>query len=352
MIATLETTEKQKMTKEKFELIAGGHAAFQLFWAGIDLGLFNLLSKKPGLTEDEVRQELELQRKPVRILIAGLVTLGLIERSGDSLRNCELVEKYLVDGKPNSMSPIFAWQAHIVYPGLVDLTQSMRQNTNIGLRRFEGAGETLYQRLAATPAMEKVFQDAMSSLTLNTNPGMLKSFNFGELTNVLDVGGGAATNAISMVKAFPGLRATVFDMPSVCRMARENIRKNKLEDQVSVIEGDFLSDPFPSGIDGVMFNHILVIWSEERILSLLKKSYAALPKGGAVFIHNMMAGDMDEGPMSPVFGSLYFLAIATGEGMLYRWKDYTALLKQAGFGKIERVENLPLHHGLLIGRKV
>jgi len=65
----------------------------------------------------------------------------------------------------------------------------------------------------------------------------------------------------------------------------------------------------------------------------------------------MMARDDDSGPLSTALGSPYFLAIATGEGMLYPWKDYESWLKEAGFGRLQRIGGLPLDHGLLVGIK-
>ena len=65
----------------------------------------------------------------------------------------------------------------------------------------------------------------------------------------------------------------------------------------------------------------------------------------------MMGNDDDSGPLSTALGSPYFLAIATGEGMLHSWKDYETILREAGFGHVQRIEKLPLNHGLIVGTK-
>jgi hypothetical protein len=65
-----------------------------------------------------------------------------------------------------------------------------------------------------------------------------------------------------------------------------------------------------------------------------------------------MSADDDTGTLSTAFGSHYFLAIATGEGMLYAWKDYEAALQDAGFTQTLRLDQgLPLDHGILVGVK-
>ena len=101
----------------------------------------------------------------------------------------------------------------------------------------------------------------------------------------------------------------------------------------------------------MLYSHIFTIWSPENNLKLLQRTYSALDEGGRVLILNMMANDDDTGPLSTALGSPYFLAIATGEGMLYPWKDYDKWLLEAGFGKSQHVGDLPLNHGLIVGRK-
>ena len=50
--------------------------------------------------------------------------------------------------------------------------------------------------------------------------------------------------------------------------------------------------------------------------------------------NHMMANDDDLGPIACTLGSPYLLTIATGEGMLYSWKDYEAYLAEAGFHQV------------------
>jgi hypothetical protein len=49
-------------------------------------------------------------------------------------------------------------------------------------------------------------------------------------------------------------------------------------------------------------------------------------------------------------GSPYFLALATGEGMLYTWREYEAWLVAAGFTDIKSTR-LAMDHGVIIGTK-
>jgi ubiquinone/menaquinone biosynthesis C-methylase UbiE len=294
---------------------------------------------------------LKLSRYACRVIVVGLTALGLIVNRSGVLSNATLTEQSLVKGKPGSAAPILGWQAQIVYPGLQDLVASLKQNRNVGLDRFPGEGTTLYQRLRSHPEIERVFQEAMNALSRQANQHLAESYDFGRFRHLVDAGGGDGTNAIALARRYAGLRATVFDSNTVCAIARRNIDASGCSDRVSTVVGDFLRDPFPPHTDAILFCHILTIWSMDRNLQLLRKCWQGLPEGGSVIVFNMMADDDDCGPLSTALGSPYFLAIATGEGMLHAWKDYEQAMSDAGFGKIERVTGLPLNHGVLIGTK-
>ncbi len=339
---------KDELTYDDLVLIAGGHTAFQLLWAAIELGVFAFLHRRSTATGDEIAKETGLQAQPARILVTGLAALKLITRDGDSYRNSALVEQLLSPDSPENMSDILGWQHYIVYPGEVDFVESLRQNRNVGLSRFPGNGATLYERLAHDPALEKVFQDAMSSLSRSANAMLASMVDFSGIQHLVDAGGGDGTNAIALAKTHPALKLTIFDSSSVCERATKNIHQAGLTDRVSTHAGDFFEDDFPEGADCILFSHILTIWSREHNIALLKRAHEALQDGGRVMIFNMMSQDTGDGPLVTALGSPYFLTIASGEGMMYSWQEYEEFLTSAGFRQSERLV-LPKDHGILVG---
>jgi len=341
----------REIDMERFMLIGQGHAAFQLLWAGVELRVFDVLSKQPGLSRPELQQAIGLAAYPCRVLLVGLTALGLIIKGDERFHNSVLAESLLVLGKPDSIAPVLGWQAHIVYPGLQDFVESLRAGRNVALQRFPGKGETLYERLVSNPELEQVFQQAMSALSVQANRRLVDAYDLGRFTHVVDAGGGDGTNAIALALRYPSLKITVYDSESVCEIARQKIAQAGLADRVFAWPGNFLEDPFPADIDAILFSHIFTIWSMDRNLELLKKCASALPEGGAVVLFNMMGDDDDSGPLSTALGSPYFLAIATGEGMLHSWNDYEQAMLAAGFSSVAKVSDLPLNHGLMIGTK-
>jgi O-methyltransferase domain/Dimerisation domain len=338
------------LTYDQLVLIAGGHTAFQLLWAGLELGVFSALSKSPGMSKATIAQRIGVRPQPAQILLTGLTALKLLVKNGDSYRNSALIEKLGVPESPENMIDVMGWQAHIVYPAEMDLVEALRKSTNVGLSRFPGEGNTLYQRLAHDPRLEAVFQKAMSSLSRSANNMLAAAVDLSGVHHLVDAGGGDATNAIVLARKNPHLKATVFDSPSVCKRAEENVARSDVADRVFTHPGNFFADPYPPGVDCVLFSHILTIWSRERNIALLKKAHAALPDGGRVIIFNMMGSQDEDGPLATALGSPYFLCLASGEGMLYSWSQYEEFLVAAGFMRTLR-HALPRDHGVLIGVK-
>jgi hypothetical protein len=64
--------------------------------------------------------------------------LGLTASDDDRYWNAELVEAMFRDGLWTIMEDLVAFESHIVHPVEVDFVESLRRNTNVGLRRLEG----------------------------------------------------------------------------------------------------------------------------------------------------------------------------------------------------------------------
>jgi hypothetical protein len=335
---------------DRLMMIACGHTAFQLCRCAVELGVFDRLAAQPGMEEGELARVTGLRSRPFRILLGGLLTLRLVHRLDGGLFNDAEVERMLVRDRPGNWVAAMGWQHHIVYPGEIDLLEALRQDRNCGLARFPGNEDNLYARLAHDPNLERVFQEAMSALSTGANHDLVAAVDFSGLRHLVDAGGGDGTNLMAICAANPGLRATVFDSPSVCARAQANLRTHGFSERIGVHPGDLFSTPFPTDMDAVLLAHLLSIWSPERDVALLRRVHAALPAGGRVVVFGMMANEDGIGPMSAALGSPYFLSIATGEGMLYRREEFTGFIIQAGF-RVERSYQLANDHVALVGVK-
>lgn len=335
---------------ERLYLVFGGHIFFQTLRTAVQLDLFTLLAKEGPLTRQEIARRLGVQEQPARIIVLGLVTCGLLLKRGDRYRNSHLANLLLVKDSPRKITAYVELQHRVMYKGIYWLEQAVREYRNVGLKEFPGDEPTLYQRLAHDPETERIFQEAMQELSVQANVDMARFIDLSGVKHLVDVGGGDGTNIIAMARRWPHLRATVFDSPTVCEIARRNIAASGMADRLNAVPGECFADPFPEDADCLLFAHFFTIWGEKKDRELLRKCHASLPSGGKAIIFNMMQHDDETGPLSAAVGSPYFLAIATGLGMLHTWNEYETWMRDAGFAPVQRFRLLR-DHGLIVGSK-
>jgi ubiquinone/menaquinone biosynthesis C-methylase UbiE len=338
--------------RDLLRIIIHGATAFELLRTAVDFDLFERIEvERGGMTLAMAARSLDVEELPARILLLGLASLNLLRKEDEKYLNTEVTREKLLRSSSKYLVPLIQMQAKVINPSILDFAESMKRNTNVGLRRLPGPGDTLYSHLTAHPDLQQVFYDNMGDASKKTFPFLLQQFDFGKLHHVVDVAGGDGSNAIALARRYPHLKVTVFDQETVCKIAARNAQKAGVSDRVNVQAGDIFKDPYPTGIDGVLFLHIFEIWTLERNTELLKKCHAALSPGGAALVYNFVSNDDNTGPLTPAFMSAYFLALASGEGMVYSAHDMEVSLKNALFQRTERFDSMPYHHALVVGYK-
>lgn len=345
----MQSAELSKDELNSFYRTLGGHIYFQSLSAAVEFDLFNVLEKMGPSSEVQIAKSLNINEQACRILLLPLTTLDLLKLIDDKYSNSKIANYFLCSSSPHQVLNVVRWQHFINYKAMYHFFDSIKSNANIGLSEFPGDEKTLYQRLTHDSKLENIFQLAMQDISTQAQKHLSESIDLTDIKYLIDVGGGNASNIITLAKKFPSLRASVFDSQSVCEIASENINKHQLSGRLNAVAGDCFSDPFPKA-DCILFCHFFTIWSKEKNLELLQKSYKDLPPGGRAMIFNMMQNNSKDGPLSAAMGSPYFLTLATGTGMLYTWNEYIQLFEKAGFKNIQ-VKTLPMDHGVIWGTK-
>jgi L-tyrosine C(3)-methyltransferase len=316
---------------EKITPILFGAAAFQHLNAGCEVGLFELLARRPGLRKEEIGKELGLQPRATDILLLGTTALRLLDKTGGAYRNSDEIDQMFQAGTWDRFKAVVAFEQYVVYEGQVDFTESLRSNSNVGLRRIRGTGRDLYHRLSENPDLERRFYTYMRSWSELTNPLLIKHVDFSRHRKVIDAGGGDAVNAIALAKAFPHLEITVLEIAGTVPIARRRIADAGLSDRVQAVVCDMFADDFPKGHDCVLFSHQLVIWTPQENIGLLRRAYDAVDPGGSVVVFNSVSDNDGDGPLMAALDSVYFAALPAEGGMIYSYAQYETWLREAGF---------------------
>ncbi|MGG1944995.1 methyltransferase [Trinickia sp. NRRL B-1857] len=325
-----------------------GYIKTQVLSTACDLGVFDVIER--GATIESLAKRLEIDEHGCRVLLLGLKQLKLVSVSETgAITNAPLTRRCLLRNAEQSMVPFVHLNDKIQHRACLHFTRALREGRNAGLDEFPGDSATLYGRMATDPALERLFHEGMGAYT-RLSPRMMKVSEFADVSMLLDLGGGDGTNAIRLCERYPSLMVTLVDLPSVIEKARANIEANGLTDRVTCVAVDMFSDPWPGGCDGVIFSHVLEIFSPEKIQFLYKKARAYLERDGQLFVWSLMCDDDEAGGLQSVKSSLYFVTVASGEGMAYPVRDHIRWLNDAGFNTVMKYDARAIDHCALVAR--
>jgi predicted O-methyltransferase YrrM len=107
---------------------------------------------------------------------------------------------------------------------------------------------------------------------------------------VVDVGGGNGDLLTAMLRAYPALRGTVFDLPDTAETARKALAAAGLADRGDVVSGSFF-DPLSPGAGGYLLSAILHDWDDDAARAILRRCAEAAGTDGAVFVVEKIGTD-------------------------------------------------------------
>nr|WP_320160960.1 methyltransferase [uncultured Methanoregula sp.] len=295
-----------------------GVRQYHAVMTALDLGLFEILREpKSGA---ECARALGCRPEIVTILCDGLLTLGLLEKSGSCFRDSEIALACFVGGAPFPQQHALAFQRKLA--GFwADLPRIIREGP-------------------VTCDRAQMFRDVIiPSMAENCRCGLLQQVTawvsavpeFPAARRLLDLGGGHGLYSIAFCQKNPGLDAVVFDLPQVMEATRDFIGRYRAE-RVSVLPGDFFKDPIGSGYD--------IIFSSSnpggKVPDLIPKIAGALNPGG-LFINKQAVDDAPYDPWLSLEWNLWTFEGVQKQPVRYTFAnsvpfaEYNRLLSDHGF---------------------
>ncbi|MBB6347788.1 hypothetical protein FHU36_004333 [Nonomuraea muscovyensis] len=136
-------------------------------------------------------------------------------------------------------------------------------------------GRPYWDHFGAHPAQGRrvdALQAAATGLHLRT---LVPAYDWAALDSVVDVGGGNGTFVAGLLARFPGLRATLFDLPDVVAQAPAVLAAAGVADRCEIVGGSFF-DGVPAGAGGYVLKTVLPGWDDERAGALLRRVREAM----------------------------------------------------------------------------
>ena len=305
------------------------------FWASktllsaVELGLFTTLAAGP-LPADLLAERLGTQDRGWRDFLDALVALGMLERHDgdgtDLYANTRDTAVFLDRNQPTYIGGILEMANARLYPFWGGLTTALRT----GAPQNEAkSGGNPFEVLYSDPERLRAFLGAMTGISMGSARAIAAQFPFARFHTFADIGTAQGGCAAQVALAHPHLQGIGFDLAAAQPHFEAYIHGLGLDRRVRFQPGDFWNDPLPAA-EVLILGHILHDWNLEQKQALLAKAYAALPRGGAIIIHDAM---IDDARRKNAFGLLMSLnmLIETPGGFDYTGADCTRWLTAAGF---------------------
>jgi hypothetical protein len=293
--------------------------------SAVELDLFTMLAHRP-LTCEALTAKLGLQQRGTADWLDALVSLGMLNRSGDHYANTPATDLYLDRAKPTYVGGMLEMANARLYPFWGSLTEGLRT----GRPQNEAkVGEDFFAALYQDQARLRQFLHAMTGLSMGAAAAIADRFPWDRYHTVIDIGAAEGCVPAHLALRHPHLTGGGFDLPAVGPAFDDYVASQNLASRLRFYPGDFFADPLPPA-DVLIMGHILHDWSLEEKLTLLRKAHQALPDGGALIVYDAI---IDDDRTSNTFGLLMSLnmLIETQAGFDYTAADCRSWMTEVGF---------------------
>jgi len=260
------------------------------------------------------------------------------ELPGDTYANTDLGEG-LRSEVPGTLRPL---ARTLNSPELWSAWGNLGHSVRTGENAFHAThGVDIWTHRRAHPDENEIFNDNMTALTSSVAVAVAESYDFSDLAEVVDVGGGQGTLLEAVLSRHPGVSGTVFDLDHVVATAPLT---PELAPRWSAVSGSFFDEVPPA--DAYLLKSILHDWPDDRCVDILRACARGLRPGGAVLVVETVLGRPGY-EVHAAFSDLNMLVMPGGRERTEQ--EYAALFAAAGLA-LTRVVDTPTRVSIIEGR--
>lgn len=206
------------------------------------------------------------------------------------------------------------------------LSEAVKQGKSVAGSVLGGA---LFDHYADNPALSKIHDDAMRTLSVMHATSIVDAIDFSDVRIAVDVGGGTGQLLAAALTAHPQVSGILYDLPNVVLHAPEVM--NQVSDRCEIESGSFF-ERVPDGGDLYLLKQVIHDWDDERAITILRCCRRNMPPTARLLIVERRMPVAGERSVSaePFFLDLEMLVMTPG-GRERTEADFRRLLAQSGF---------------------
>jgi hypothetical protein len=296
---------KPELTTQLTGLVTGAWAA-QAVSVAATLGVADQLADGRHRAE-EIAETVEADPDALYRLLRALSGLGLVEEFGSRRFVLTELGELLRTDAPESLRGLAMmvgapWHRR----AWTDLIEGVRTGESPFVRLFGG-----WEYFSEHPEDGEVLNNAMTSASKALFAPVVRAYDFGPFTTIVDVGGGHGALLATALSEHPTARGVLFDLPSVIEGAGAPLREADVADRCELIGGDFF-EAVPSSGDAYLLSNIIHDWGDEQAVKILANCRAAMNDGGHVLLCEAVLPDTPNQPGPATLIDLEMLVMGPG----------------------------------------
>lgn len=298
-----------------------------IIYVAARLGLPDILANGPRSSE-ELAEETGAHEPSLRRLLRALITVGLCVQTGENRFELTAIGRLLTANADPSLKPWALFEGGRWWGFWGTLLDSIRTGKTVAqLAGFDNA----FEMMAQNPENVATFNAAMVSLSGTVIPEILKAYDFSGITRLIDVGGGHGQLLCAILKAYPSMRGTIFDLSRCAHGAKQLLFEAGVGERADFVAGNFF-EAVPSGADALILKSVVHDWNDERSIVLLQNCRRALLSSGRLLLVERLMPTRSEARKEHRSIALSDLNMLLGPGGCERTEgEYRRLLESSGF---------------------
>ncbi|MGZ4325042.1 MAG: methyltransferase [Solirubrobacteraceae bacterium] len=270
------SAENRRVLGQRMVDLLNGYQVSAAIGAIARLGVADCLSAGPAPL-DEVAARVGADAHSLGRVVRLLADVGIFEQLDGGRVGLTALGGMLRDGVPGSarrgaivVSEEWHWRAygHFAHTLLTG---------EPGFRQAHGCG--FWEYLERHPQASGLISDSMSAAASFIAAAFVRSYDFGGIDQLVDVGGGHGMLMRAVLDAHPQLQGAVLDLPGVIEGTRARLADWGLTDRCEAIAGDFF-EAVPAGGDAYVLSWILHDWDDQSAVRILANCHAAMGDAG------------------------------------------------------------------------
>lgn len=260
-----------------FNLLNGATKSWVLTIAA-EYKIFDLTVEKK--TAAEIATSLQTHEGNTELFLNALCALDLLKKKNNTYCNTQLADTFLVKDRECYLGAFLTLADQWNFPTKADMKDAIKNGPAPKTEDFGDMGEMFAPNVKSMRNLSRAGSSQLIAKEISKLP------EFPAMKKMLELGGAHGMDSIAIALKNTSLKGFFLDVPAVVKVTKEVIAEYDMEKRITVMEGDYATDPIGDGYD-LIYAKATINFYKDNLLALFTKIYEALNPGGVfVSVHD------------------------------------------------------------------